>query len=424
MTKIPLSLSNRSRALAGQPLVAMRNRFVEKNPVLSDDGPSFIARPGLAYWTTVGDGPIRAMYQQPGAFDDSAFVASGDELWKLSRTGDAGNTMIFNGLVGASSNATVNMAVTGDIGEIGPRLFFADGAGLYVYASDGFGVNTLTASAIVDGDTVSIANIYYRFSSGTLDAGAPDGTSGAPWRVLIGGTIIQSLTNLFNAINATSAAGTDYSTALTAPHASVRATAATVNALYVRASSGGAGGNGIACAETGAGLSWATATTSGGGSANVVQVPTPDGVGVIDVVNINNFVVVIPAQGAGINGRFYWIEPGEVEIDPLNYATAERSADPVNAVRVFNDQFWLLGQNTTEVWYPTGDADVPMLRLQNSTFDRGVQQGTAVQVKDSVILVDSFGAVIQISGGEKRLSTPDIEEVVRKAISYQNLRLL
>ena len=47
-----------------------------------------------------------------------------------------------------------------------------------------------------------------------------------------------------------------------------------------------------------------------------------------------NYAVV---QGADKNGRFYWIEPGEHVIDPLNFATAERLPDPVLSVRAVGD---------------------------------------------------------------------------------------
>jgi hypothetical protein len=88
-------------------------------------------------------------------------------------------------------------------------------------------------------------------------------------------------------------------------------------------------------------------------------------------------------------------------------------------VIVFGDQFWLPGSNTTEVWYFTGNIDSPVLRLQGVTFDRGTIEGTAVQVKESMIITDSDGGVFQIAGGLERISNPAIEERIRKAIAYE-----
>jgi hypothetical protein len=55
--------------------------------------------------------------------------------------------------------------------------------------------------------------------------------------------------------------------------------------------------------------------------------------------------------------------------------------------------------------------------LQGVTFDRGTWEGTAVQVKESMIVVDADGGVFQIAGGLKRISRPDIEERIRVAIA-------
>lgn len=424
MKKIPMAMSFRRRLSAKEPFVAVKNRLVEKNPVLSDDGPAFIQRPGLNFWAEVGVGPIRNVHQQPGAFNDDAFAVSYDELYRLDRTNglNGGNVSIFNGLAGADEGGAVPMTVTGDIGggEIPPRLFFCDGAGLYAYSEEGWATGTLTATAVADGDVVEIGGVYYQFTTGSVDSGTPAGTSGSPWLVLATGTLIQVLTRLYWAINVGGGTpGTDYSTA-TVEHPTVVGSFANATQVRIRAKASGVAGNGISTTETGADMAWGAAATAGGDSAGVIQIPVPDEVGVIDVTSLNNFVFVVPAQGEGLNGRFYWIEPGELTIDPLNFATAERSADAINSIRVFNDQFWLMGQNSTEVWYMTGDPDVPVQRLQGVVFDRGIHQGTAVQVKDSIVAVDSFGGVFVIQNGEKRVSTPAIEEVLRRAIARQN----
>jgi hypothetical protein len=127
---------------------------------------------------------------------------------------------------------------------------------------DDYPAATLTCSGTIsDGDVVRIDNTYYRFSSGSLDSGTPAGSSGSPWRVLIGGTIAESMENLCMAIGATGVAGTDYSTALTA-HTTVdpqgfTATQVGVSAKIVTASA-------IVTTETGANLAWSAATLTDG----------------------------------------------------------------------------------------------------------------------------------------------------------------
>src|SRR6185312_9471048 len=186
-------------------------------------------------------------------------------------------------------------------------------------------------------------------------------------------------------INGTGTAGTTYSTALTA-HATVNAYTRTATDLYVAANAAGITGNIIASTETGANMAWGAATLTGGGAAQLRQVAVPDDVGAISVGSINSYVIVVPVQGGGVNGQFYWVNPGETTIDPLDFATAERSPDPVNQVIVFSDRFWLCGSSTTEPWVTTGNADAPMQRFAGVLYDRGTWEGTAVKVKDSLIL--------------------------------------
>jgi hypothetical protein len=190
--------------------------------------------------------------------------------------------------------------------------------------------------------------------------------------------------------------------------------------LNVRAILPGAGSNSLPTTViSGATVSWGAATLLHGGEPSFTQVIVPDDVDVVSVGYIAGFIIVVTAQGFGVNGRFYWINPGEVVIDPLNFATAERSPDPVISVRVVGDQFWLLGTNSTEVWYPTGDSTgiTPFARVQGRLFDNGIWGGTDVAIRDTVILVDNDGVVYSITGaGPRRISNSSIEERMRNAI--------
>ncbi len=194
--------------------------------------------------------------------------------------------------------------------------------------------------------------------------------------------------------------------------------------IGVRATSVGAAGNGVTTTETGAGMAWGAGTLTGGGGPNVSLVTTPDAVGIIALAYSSSYVIAVPAQGEGINGRFFWIEPGETTIDPLDFATAERKPDAVLGVVAFGDQYWLPGSTTAEVWYFTGNPDSPTLRVQGITFNRGTWEGTSVQVKESMITVDGDGGVFQIAGGLKRISNPSIEQRIREALQFQASRIL
>jgi hypothetical protein len=309
------------------------------------------------------------------------------------------------------------MAATSNIGTTPAYLFVASGGPLWLYIEDGFAVGTISGTP-ANTDVVRLGTVYYQFTSGAVNAGTPLGTLAFPWLVALGVNAAAAWANFSAALDNTGVAGTQYSPTLVAnPDAKPINTTGTF--VKVRATAVGVAGNGVITTETGAAIAWLAGTLTGGGASSFTQVETPDDVGIISVGYIASSVVTVPAQGQDINGRFYWIEPGETTIDPLDFATAERSPDPISGVVVFGDQFWLPGSNTTEVWYFTGNIDQPVLRVQGVVFDRGAWEGTAVQVKDSMIIVDNEGAVFQIQGSPKRISRPDIEERIRGSIEYQ-----
>lgn len=418
--RVPLGQATHKRTVAQEPWIPLRNRYFEQDPTSQEDQVALLQRPALRRWISdMGTGPIRGVYSQPGTFSEALFAVSGEVLYRI----DTNETLTNVGTIGATSDeSAVTFAATDD-----PYLFFCDGGVLWLYTENGFANGILNATgAIANGDTITIGTIYYQWTSGSVDAGTPAGTLANPWLVALGGSNAVALDNMRAAVNDTGTPGTTYSTALT-PHTEVIATASDPTSLHVRALAAGAGGNSIATTETGANIAWGAATLTGGGTSGLTQVATPDDVGIISVGYIASFIICVVANGSTIdgqvvNGRFYWIEPFETTIDALNFATAESAPDPCWSVNVIGDVFWLPGSNRTEVWYPTGDELVPFLRVQARTFDRGVWPGTAIQVKDMLVLIDQDAVVWGIPGGAGtpvRLSNHSIEERIRLAMIEQ-----
>lgn len=86
--------------------------------------------------------------------------------------------------------------------------------------------------------------------------------------VLIGASAAATLQNLYDAINLTGTAGTQYATAMTA-NTRVKATAVTATTLVVKALTAGEVGNLIATTETQTNAAWGAATlASGAGNVN------------------------------------------------------------------------------------------------------------------------------------------------------------
>lgn len=425
MTTLPLGNSDWYRRVAQEPHILVRNRYFEQNPTNQIEQAALIGRPGLKRWQTVGAGPIRGLYSQPGSFEDALFVASESSLWRVDQ--DNSQTFIGSGLQG-SLRASVSMAATARIGSTPEYLFVADGAILWLYIENGYALGTLTATGtIATTYKIQIDGIYYQWTSGSVDTGAPAGTSANPWLVALGSSNADAINNMALALAAEGVAGTTYSTNLTA-HPTVTYQGYTSSQLIVKALDAGPTGNALSTTViSGANIAWGATTLAGGGDPSFTQVQVPDDLGVVSVGFIAGFIIVVVTQGQGYNGRWFWIEPGETIIRPLNFATAERSPDPLYAVIVVGDQFWLLGSATTEVWYPnggTGTDNVPFSRVQGQLFDRGTWNGTAVQLKENLFIVDSDGAVFNLNGGLNRISTPAVEERIRQAMRAQSLGVI
>lgn len=417
MVNIPLGTSDFRRSLSKSPFIRVRNRFFEQNPANLVEGSALLARPALERWLTAGDGPNRGgPYSQPGSFNDALFVISGRVLYKIGT--DFSITLIGNSFFEDDDETTrASMTATAAIGITPERLFIADGKQLKVYQPDTYARGELlTTVGIANNDEVRIGSVYYRFTNGSVDAGAPAGTAGNPWRVAHTVDTRTNLENLLAAINASGVAGTTYSTALTANASAVAESSSSV-ALFVRASVLGTAGNSVVTTTTIVGATWTAGTLVNGVDDGLSIVDVPEGLAAISVAFIAGYVIVVPAPREGFKGRFYWIEPGEVTILPNNFATAERSPDPLVSVRAVGDQFALFGTNSTEMWYPTGDVLAPFARSQTRIFERGLWEGSDVQIKDTLVMMDTDGTIYRIDGnGPQRISDNSIEERTRAAI--------
>lgn len=414
MPNIRLALSDWTRTATGEPVLSMHNRFFEQNPTAVEQT-ALLCRPGLIRAFAVGDGPIRGIYTQSGVFNDDLFVVSGNLLYRVDKTFNA----VQVGAIEPNDSFDVEMVATARFGDTSEYLFVADGTNLWVYIENGFARGTLNASSVANGDTVEIGGVYYQFTNGTVNVTGANGTSANPWRVRLGSGVTESFTNLAFALDAPlfGQPGVDYTNS-TVANPQVTMVGVSGANMFVRARVAGPSGNSITTTETGANMSWGAGTLTGGGNPQLTRVVMPDNLGATSVDVLKNYVIVVPSQGPdeGVNGRWYYIEPGEIIVRPLNFFTAEKAPDRVQQVRVIGDQAWFFGQASTEVWYATGDENFAFAPVQGQVFDRGVWNGTAVKVKDAVVLVDLDGVVYEVSGNLRRVSTHAVEEHLSRAV--------
>jgi len=354
-------------------------------------------------------------------FGGDLFVVSGDTLYRMNN--NLGVTPIQTGLFNPE-RGVVKMSFVQQIGAVPERMFFADGRNLWAYEGGGVsagGILTASGGGPANNDVVVIGSTYYKFTNSDVDAGTPAGTSANPWLVALGADTEEAMSNLGRAINGESGSSeSPTASSNISPNPDVQTSVITATTVSVVALFPGEAGNSIETTETGTNLAWGSGTLTGGSGNKVIPISTPNDIGIFDVATIASYVICIPVQVGEFIGRFYWIEPGEVTIDPLNFATAESSPDGILGVEVSGDKFWLPGEKRTEVWIPSGNPAAPMQRVSGVVYDRGAWEGTIAAIKENLIIVDGDGGVFLISGGApKRISTPDIEEQIRGAIERQ-----
>lgn len=398
MTDVPISFTSFERKFAGLPPAVLLNRIFEETPTQAK-GAAMLARPGSEDIGAYGTGPIRSFYSSPGLFDGALFFVSGDTAFRREKDG---STVALAGKVFGSG--TVSM--TGVAGAGFERVYFADGSLLQVYQGGTHASGVLTASGqVTDGDTIGIGATFYKWVAAITGGG---GTLADPWQVLIGADLAESLDNMVKAIGFSGVSGVTYSAGLGGQNSEVTAVS-DATTLTATARVDLAAGNLISTTETGAVLSWAAATLTGGGTHALSGVAVPDGLPPISVTTLKAYIVV----AIGRSDRFYWIQPGALVIDPLDFATAESQPDDVLVVTTVGDTAWFVGESSTEVWYATGNIATPFAPANGRVFDRGAIEGTIVNVKGTVFLVGNDFTVYAISGGPQRVSNHGVEEVIR-----------
>lgn len=417
MPDTPLSFSDWERDFADLPVAPLINRFFEENPFQGQKRAA-IARPGTTVLGYYGTGPMRKFYSVPGLFQDALFFVSGDTLFRRDIDG---TTYEITGVIYGDGEVSM-CAVKGQGYE---RLFIADGARLQFYGGGTTASGEIEATGGVnaaDGDTIRIVNAYWQFetpaSNGTVTGGT--GTVLNPFKVAIGADWAATLGNLGAAINFTGVSGETYSSTLAGQSSTVSAalnSAGTI--LTITAKVDTDLGNTYALTDTvDAGGNIATPVSgllSGGNVHGLSGIEMPDGNPPTQVTTLKSYVVV----AVGKTDRFYYVKPGEVTIGGLDFATAESAPDEIVSLQTLQDTVWMIGKSVTEIWYVTGDIDLPFAPVSGRVYDRGAIPGTVVKIKGTLYLVDQDYIAYAIGGGPQRISNHGVEEQIRLALASE-----
>lgn len=191
-------------------------------------------------------------------------------------------------------------------------------------------------------------------------------------------------------------------------------------------------------------------TTSGlvGISDNGTQVCVVDGGnGYILRLSDNNFAQITAPGWRGsytvdyLDGYFVFAEPDTdifyisaindgSDIDALDFATAEGAPDNIVAVKTVHQQVWLLGNNSIQIVYNSGDATFPLSDVAGVFIEYGcAARGSVAKAANTVFWLgqDAYGnGIVWMAEGyqPQRISTYAVEKAIGgyvnldKAVGY------
>lgn len=150
-----------------------------------------------------------------------------------------------------------------------------------------------------------------------------------------------------------------------------------------------------------------------GGSVFQEDFPTVGGAGASSICEHRGFWF---GTETGTQQAFFLI-PGDTAWQALSFASAEYSPDALKGIRSRGDQFVLLGEETTEVWALTGQADPAIAPYGGLNFDFGCRSiRTAVNCAGVLIWVDHRCVVRSFAGGgADAISDPGLTEQIAAA---------
>jgi len=160
-----------------------------------------------------------------------------------------------------------------------------------------------------------------------------------------------------------------------------------------------------------------------------------DGVSFV-VTEIDDGILPIPGYySAYLDGRTYYLKDGSdvfawsalddpATVDGLDFATAEGNPDPSVAMFIVNREVVFLGQASTEVWGPSGDASNPVIRISGGFRELGcAARFAALKFADTVIFIgqDRSGHAQVYLGGSagqpaKPISNHGVERDINSAL--------
>ena len=381
-------ISGRSRAVSAQK---RQNLFLEIKAEKDKSNLVAYGTPGLKFFTSVGDNPIRGLWWFQAI--NRLFAVAYNELLEISPDGNIVTRGTLDTTVG-----TVSMA------DNGLQLMIVDGLSGYIFQpatadlpySRSGNVATIneTLTTRKTGQTVSVigdANLASGdYTVSLIETNAPDLVTGTEYVIETVGTSDFTLVGAaFNAVGTVfTATGTTTGTGVVT----------NANNFHIGVTSAGASSG--TCRIINNFRKISSAYTG-------VNFPKANTVAFIDSYFVVNVIGTKQFWISGNYDGFYW--------DPLQYASKEAYTDNLQAVTVDNGNIVLLGSVSMEYWQNSGAYPFPFQRIAGSPTDVGLVAirsisrcagemmylGRSRRGGISVVRIDNYRAV--------PVSTPDLD---------------
>jgi hypothetical protein len=172
---------------------------------------------------------------------------------------------------------------------------------------------------------------------------------------------------------------------------------------------------GIAVPDTGQLFYYTPATTT------LAQVTDADFVSAVSVACLGGYTICARAD----SNIIAWSAIGDMSSwDALDFASGEGASDNIVRCKRVNEQLWLFGERTTEVWTQSGNPDAPFQRLNGAFVERGIAARFSYASRLSVPYWLGDDRVVYVGTGTTptRISTHAIEQVIGGYASVADAR--
>lgn len=158
-------------------------------------------------------------------------------------------------------------------------------------------------------------------------------------------------------------------------------------------------------------------------SNTLTQITDSDFPSATHVVNIDGYFIVNKVN----SGTFWWsaLRDG-TSWDALDYAYAEGIPDNIIALGKVNNELWIFGSESAEIWFDTGNSDSQFERVQQGFVDIGCSAPYSVATIGSTIFwlgggKQGHGMVFAATGyTPQRISTHAIEYIIEQMASVSD----